>query len=1486
MAPSSPALSSSAPQSVTIPALLATHDNDPHRALATLVARYNRLAGDFAVLAQEKAAADKAAERAAQENTQLWRSLKAMGNASPRPGTTRRDSDREEGAGRAGVGAGGGGNGTKGLGIEATTTTPTSRTLRRGPSGDSYTNGGGGSLPPPVPSGHHHHPSSSANSSPRPGQTDDAFFDPSSGGSDLPRFPSHHFSSASSPSALRAKAATPPPHASPRQHESHGHGLGASGLRKASSLDLGRAGGEGAAEIGFVEHPATPKTPSSQSGSQALPPQPSQPSPHGHGALKERRPSSPMTSLLGAASGAGGGGGGGRMTSSSSMPLLADPAFSQQAGGGSGSGGSTSRFLPSITPVSPLFTSTTNTTSPTPAAASTGASSPRDREREASFPTLGNVSGAGGEGLQSLQAQIPNGAVGPAASEGGSSKRRERDRTTSANSPSTGAGGGLGSAFLDPLASGGSIVMEGGGLTKQDRRRSMFLPPTRSVSGSLSAAALGAAGGGGAGAGGGLPSTPSTHSLAALAESPAAGVPVRERRPSRTNAPLPPPGAYQPGHGYADSEGSTNSAPATLRRAPAAVVSANQKEREKEREKERVTLTPLLLPQTRVRVGSSNIKMNEKNKEVISFVIDVVVSPSPSPPETSSSDGGAEAGAAGGSEWRVEKMYSDVLALDAAVKSRTSRAESRSMASLPDKSLFKDHAPHKSDQRKAVLERYLQTLVSIPLRDRTAICAFFNSDVLPSSSSSGSFGSGFTSGGGADGTPTSGWLTKRGRNFGGWQTRFYKLEPGRALCYYDSPNGAKLGEIPLHAAAIGRQSSARTTEAGDDNAYLHAFLIRTRDDKDQEADHILCAENDGARDAWVQALTTLQPGASGGGGAGRPSTSSTSGGTAGAKQGSSAANGAAAAGVVPTLVPPSPADTDPPSSAGGRRSGDRRRSGSGPPSAGSSAGFASGEDASSSSVAGGAGGSFSRNLLSARQDLPPSVSLPSDLNALARGMDARSGSGGGKGSGEAGGAGEREKDRDRDRPNKLQPPASRRPSAQAGNSGSAAAAAAQSSSDRSGSPHRSGGVETPPPSFGSGGGSGGGGMSKYSASDVSGPMNAVPLPSGYEFKKAERQKKTKSSFWGFASRSSDKSSTSPHQAPAPPSRPVFGVPLKEAVAISRIRPGLELPAIVYRCVEYLEAKNAEHEEGIFRLSGSANVIRLLKDRFNAEGDVNLLQSNEYYDPHAIAGLLKQYLRELPVHLLTRELHSEFLRVIDLRNRRDRVNALGKLIARLPIEEYTLFRFFFAHLCLIAQNAETSKMNLRNLGIVFSPTLAIPAPLFTLLLAEFDLVFAVEKETGTAQPIMVEDEQQPSSAEAAPAASSSASGSVDATSSSAAAERRTANRNSLLYQASGADKLMEGELTKLREHDENDDEASDAPEESDAFPEPDTAAASTPSGADDTFLSTSSSTAPSGSNASPTLPPPPPPRSPGLPSSPRPGGSFSNPLPPPPPTSSS
>ena len=109
------------------------------------------------------------------------------------------------------------------------------------------------------------------------------------------------------------------------------------------------------------------------------------------------------------------------------------------------------------------------------------------------------------------------------------------------------------------------------------------------------------------------------------------------------------------------------------------------------------------------------------------------------------------------------------------------------------------------------------------------------------------------------------------------------------------------------------------------------------------------------------------------------------------------------------------------------------------------------------------------------------------------------------------------------------------------------------------------------------------------------------------------------------------------------SRAVFGVPLAEAVEFARPADAdTELPAVVYRCIQYLTARNAVAEEGIFRLSGSTTVIRALKERFNNEGDVDLLEDETHYDIHAVASLLKLYLRELPASILTRDLHLDFL----------------------------------------------------------------------------------------------------------------------------------------------------------------------------------------------------------------------------------------------------
>lgn len=112
-----------------------------------------------------------------------------------------------------------------------------------------------------------------------------------------------------------------------------------------------------------------------------------------------------------------------------------------------------------------------------------------------------------------------------------------------------------------------------------------------------------------------------------------------------------------------------------------------------------------------------------------------------------------------------------------------------------------------------------------------------------------------------------------------------------------------------------------------------------------------------------------------------------------------------------------------------------------------------------------------------------------------------------------------------------------------------------------------------------------------------------------------------------------------------PIRQVFGVTIEQAIEQGIVQPGYMLPAVVYRCIEYLNAHKAKLEEGIYRLSGSTAVIKSLKERFNHDGDFPLLAEEDYYDIHAVAGLLKLFLRELPSSVLTRELHKDFLQVI-------------------------------------------------------------------------------------------------------------------------------------------------------------------------------------------------------------------------------------------------
>uniref|UniRef100_A0A8C3NLQ6 Uncharacterized protein n=1 Tax=Geospiza parvula TaxID=87175 RepID=A0A8C3NLQ6_GEOPR len=97
------------------------------------------------------------------------------------------------------------------------------------------------------------------------------------------------------------------------------------------------------------------------------------------------------------------------------------------------------------------------------------------------------------------------------------------------------------------------------------------------------------------------------------------------------------------------------------------------------------------------------------------------------------------------------------------------------------------------------------------------------------------------------------------------------------------------------------------------------------------------------------------------------------------------------------------------------------------------------------------------------------------------------------------------------------------------------------------------------------------------------------------------------------------------------------------------------------------------EEGLFRLAAGASVLRKLKSSL-ASGS-NALE--EFYsDPHAVAGALKSYLRELPQPLMTFELYDEWVKAARwVQDIDSRLQSLRDTCGRLPQDSYNNLRWF-------------------------------------------------------------------------------------------------------------------------------------------------------------------------------------------------------------------
>ncbi|CAG05902.1 unnamed protein product, partial [Tetraodon nigroviridis] len=153
----------------------------------------------------------------------------------------------------------------------------------------------------------------------------------------------------------------------------------------------------------------------------------------------------------------------------------------------------------------------------------------------------------------------------------------------------------------------------------------------------------------------------------------------------------------------------------------------------------------------------------------------------------------------------------------------------------------------------------------------------------------------------------------------------------------------------------------------------------------------------------------------------------------------------------------------------------------------------------------------------------------------------------------------------------------------------------------------------------------------------------------------------------------------------------------------------QVPRVVELCCQHLEQHGLQ-TVGIFRIGSSRKRVRQLRKEFDRGWEVHL---DEEHSVHDVAALLKEFLRDMPDPLLTRELYTAFINTVSL-TRADQQRALQLLIFLLPPCNSDTLQRLLRMLSTVAEHADDSdcegqkvlgnKMTTYNLATIFGPNL--------------------------------------------------------------------------------------------------------------------------------------------------------------------------------------
>ncbi|NWY73985.1 SYDE2 protein, partial [Erithacus rubecula] len=174
---------------------------------------------------------------------------------------------------------------------------------------------------------------------------------------------------------------------------------------------------------------------------------------------------------------------------------------------------------------------------------------------------------------------------------------------------------------------------------------------------------------------------------------------------------------------------------------------------------------------------------------------------------------------------------------------------------------------------------------------------------------------------------------------------------------------------------------------------------------------------------------------------------------------------------------------------------------------------------------------------------------------------------------------------------------------------------------------------------------------------------------------------------------------------------MFGVDARKVV--EKENAGLMVPLLLQKCILEIEKRGCQ-VVGLYRLCGSAAVKKELREAFERDSKAVTLCESHYPDINVITGVLKDYLRELPSPLITKQLYEAVLDAMVKNPLKMTANGCendpsdsehtAALLDCLPDVEKATLKMLLDHLKLVASYHEVNKMTCQNLAVCFGPVL--------------------------------------------------------------------------------------------------------------------------------------------------------------------------------------